>query len=310
MKISFASLRPLLAVSLLGVPSTHAAVPEEPLFGATSTATLALTLTTAGPGTVAKDMYGKVLPKSNPASGPSYANNWVVVKNNKPVEQVAEVVSKQVLTKYSNKELLLDLVAFGVIDDIKGWSVIKVQVTKTNSGGMFPASAGPMHLYITHKIKAPICLTPYIKLYAEINETSVTYNYKSVMKLGDQGAPVSRTDTYASGYKTTGYCHLRFTKTVSGDEGQEEHSKRFRISALYSGSEKLVLFGANKIPVIVPAAAKMGSAIGTHAYSVIYEDDDDFTGGYIEGSISFGAGAAKEVTAYPEAAESVGSFPD
>lgn len=311
MKTPFPFLRPWLAASLLAVASSPAAVPEEPLFGAISSATFAFTLTTTAPGTVAKDNTGKPLPKTDPASGPDSSNEWVVSKNGKPAERVSEVMTKSVLSKYSNKELLLDLVSFGVIEDIKGWSVVKVQATQTHSGREpVEQAAGPLHLYLTHKTKNPVCLTPYIKLNTEVNEAGVTYNSRSVTKLDDEGEPVpgSRTDAHAMAYKAAGFCQLRLTKTVQTEEGPSQHTRRFVISAMYSGGEKLALFGPDKVRVIVPTAAKMGSVIGNHSYYKLLEDD--FTGGYIEGSLSFGAGVAKDLQAFPESRNAPGSFPE
>jgi hypothetical protein len=114
----------VLAIAFQGFGQT----PNPP--GTIAKLAFSLTITDEAPGTVAKDpATGKPLKKDDEGSGPVFDNEYDAFKGKNKVARMEEYVGKSVKRKYSTKEFLLDLVKIGVIEDIKGWSLVLVTDT-------------------------------------------------------------------------------------------------------------------------------------------------------------------------------------
>lgn len=304
------SLWPLLVFLFPQVSSLQAA-PED-VIGGVSTVALALKLTTTVEGTVAKDpTTGKALPKSHPDAGPAYDNTWVVKKKDKKVEEIKELVSKQISSKYSNKELLQDLVTIGVIDGIKGWSLVKVQATiqdtpEMQAHDLFQERAGPVRFYLTHKDKAPIGLDNILGTVLDFQSgISQKIVGKKVTKFDASENPTTSAITYATTFKSVSVFYLYLIKPSENDNEEEEleKGKILYLTGLYSGGEKVATFGPEKKLVMLSTPGKIASAYGM--YMTADESAGEFTEGLLEGSVSFGAAVAKELNTFPRVTDPV-----
>lgn len=291
-----------LALLLSTAPTVGmAALPEIP--GAVSTVTIKLTLSTTVEGTVKKsETTGK--PLTGAAAGPDYDNQWTVLKNLKVVERGEEVVTKIVMSKYSNKEMLLDLKDAGVITDIKGWSISKVQATLaapvvTAIGGIVKVQNGPVRFYLTHKTLAPVPIDDYIGLEGvEADDSSaLALNSKRLIKYNATEAPISDVTTHTMSYKGVGNMYLDLTHEVAVGENNYLIEKELSLIGPTTGGEKLGFYGPQKLQVLVPAAGKLGPVFGFAHFSD--ERAEEGTNAMVEGSVAFGAGAVKNVGVFP-----------
>lgn len=270
----------LKAIALASLPMANSAMGqnEEPAptlyTGSVSTFNLALTLSTSYNATIVKDENGKPLKPTELGA----STEWTVTKGegDKATSTTTfESVSKIQAAKYTTKELLFDLVRQGVIPgtaaeptaaDIKGWSIVKVQATvpaETEIG----LKAGPVKFYAVKKDTAPVELRKIITL--EGGTRVAAASVKTVSKSVGEAEPVVTKTEVGSQKQAIGF-YL--------DLGVDEYA----LGGIYADTSKL---GAtkSKLPTVLFGAGKITSLAGTLGEEAV-----------VEGSASFGAGAAAE----------------
>lgn len=270
----------LKAIALASLPMVNPVMGQneepEPIkyTGSVSAFNLALTVSTSYAATIKKDATGRPVKPTELAE----FTEWTVTtgrEDKQTVTSTFESVSKILAAKYTTKELLLDLVREGVIpgtpaapsaNDIKGWSIVKVQATvaEDSDEGL---DVGPVKFYAVKKDTTPVELRTIIalNLTSDASADSVKIVGK---KVGDAAEVVTK--TYAGIQKQAGSVYL--------DLGGYEYD----LSGVYSGTSKL---GASKtkLPTILFGAAKITSLAGSRGDEAV-----------VEGSASFGPGAAAE----------------
>lgn len=294
-----------IALLAVAVSANGQGLPPE-LPGAVSTVTLSLTLTATVAGTVKKSpTTGKPLTGSE--AGPDDYNFWTIEKDGKAVERAEEVVTKMVTSKYSNKELLMDLKDANVIEDIKGWSVTKVQATLeapevTAIGRVVDAENGPVRFYLTHKTLAPIPIDEFIGVRGIEAEDSVALalNSKRLARYNAQEVATSDVTTHNVSYKGLGLMRVSFSRSVADGENQIRIQDEFQLSGATTGGEKLGTFGVRKSQVLIPTASKLGPLVGIYQYYDPRESQAFVA--RVEGSVSLGAGVVKNVAGFPDVA--------
>jgi hypothetical protein len=300
---------PLLALLAPSLSSLQAAPAELP--GSVAPFSLALTLSTSVGGTVAKDpTSGKPWPKTNPLAGPAERNSWEIKDETgeQRVESGEERVYKVAVSKYSTKELLLDLVKIGVIEDIKGWSLVKVEATRdqnvnvTAIGGVFYTHAGPSQFYLTHKTLAPVLLEQYLSLDTNEGDPALTLNSKVVTKYNDEGEPTSESFTHTASYKQSAQLSLDIENYVEESAivyaAAPVIDKSFHVAGVMSSGERLGYFGPAKRRVILASPTKLSGLQGN--MRVFDEEENDYIHYFVEGTAVAGAGIAKDVSSFPE----------
>lgn len=270
----------LKAFALASMPMVNTAIgQDEPnpvkYTGSVSAFNLALTVSTSYDATIKKDEAGRPVKPTELAE----FTEWTVTtgkEGNKTVTTTTEIVSKILASKYTTKELLLDLVRLGVIpgtpaaptaNDIKGWSIVKVQATVADAEGIAGLNAGPVKFYAVKKDTAAVELRNYIAL--DLSSRADAANVKVVSKkVGEADAVVTK--SYAGAQKQAGAVLLNLGST------------EYQMNGVYAGTSKL---GATKtkLPAILFGAAKITSLAGTRGDEAV-----------VEGSATFGAGAAAE----------------
>lgn len=260
-------------------------------------------------GTVAKDpTTGKPWQPGTPNVGPAYYNNWLVRKKDKDVESGEEWVSKIVVKKYGNKELLADLKKLNVITDIKGWSLVLVQATLENvsevppiPGDFIPVLAGPIKVYLSHKTNAPILLDDYIRVIIQ-GGIAFKANSKKLVKFNAAGVPANPALTHAVTGKGLGAVLITLgTYEETEEEGEPPVApavtKFAQVSGLFSGGEKLATLGPDKALVILSTASKIA---GMGVFIEPEFEMETVSYSLAEGGVTWGAGVAKNVFGYPD----------
>ena len=299
--ISTYSWLALLAVAA----SANGQGPPPEIPGAVSTVTIGLTLTTTVDGTVKKsETTGR--PLTGDDAGTDDYNYWTIEnKDGKVVERAVEEVTKMSASKYSNKEMLLDLKEAKVITDIKGWSITKVQATLeepavTAVSEVVGVLNGPVRFYLTHKTLAPIPIDNYIGLEGLNAEYSaaLALNSKRVIKYNALEETTSDVTTHTVGYKGIAFMYLDLTRELMVEGNNVLIEDEISLSGPAVSGEKLGFYGPQKLQVLVPTATKIGPVFGFAEYS-----DERIRRRFVsmvEGTVSFGAGVVKNVGVFPD----------
>lgn len=293
--------RPWLAALLTAAAPAFSQTPVPEIPGTVSAVTIGFTLSSTVEGTVKKsETTGK--PLTGNAAGPDFDNEWTIEKNGKVVERGEEVVTKVATSKYSVKEFLLDLQEIGVITDIKGWSVSRVQATLdepeiTAAGEVVRVENGPDRFYLTHKTLAPIAIDNYIGMESSGGFAAMNLNSKRIIKYNAAETPTSDVTTHTVSYKGLGYLFLDLSYEKTVDEQAFNIEKEMNLSGPITGGEKLGFYGPDKRQVLVQSAGKLGPLYG-FAYYENEETEEDGVA-MVEGTVSFGPGAIKNVGIYP-----------
>lgn len=290
----------LKAILLCSLPIASQGYGQEPIIpiGTISKVTIGLTISSTGPGTAAKDPEtGKPLKKGTEGAGLVSSNEWTITKNDEIQQEGSEYVTKIIVKKYSNKEFLLDLVDYGVIPDITGWSVVKAQESITpedpNSGATPQPGFEQIFLVNKNSDLDPINVSEHLSY--GYSTTAYEGNSSTVLNFKD-GEPVFPfKKSFASKFKGQGGATIEFARqeVVEGDPETLEddetfnYSDNFYLNGAYTGGQKLSFLGAAKTPVLVPAAGKL-VLFGQFNSNDESEDIQEF--GFVEGSISFSAG--------------------
>lgn len=274
---------------ILGVACPFSASAQSP--GSVSTITVALTATYSAPALAAKDENGKIIPVAD-GGGPVYENSWSINKvnaNDDPVsdEEVSEQGTKVITAKYSNKEILLDMLANeflpgigGKPATIAGWSIMQVNEN---------AEPGAISLgnIIARHTSGETVEVPMSWSAGEESTFAVTVSAKSSSKTTYPSNPelepkMTSSETYNSTFKTTGSFELIAGADLSGQ-------------GLLTGGSKLtfVLYKEDgetfREPLYVPLAAKLSGILGSALISVEIGEETEASA-VIEGSISAAAG--------------------
>jgi hypothetical protein len=246
--------------------------------GSSSKVAFSFTVSTTADALFAKDENGKVISPKVSTDETSFS-----AEKNGVTTTTTEVGTKIVAAKYTIKEFLTDLTLVEenpLIDDIKGWSVVKVQGT----GGELPGLAlTPASYFLVKKGEDPISLGGIISTDSTVKLSGI--KFKSVVKTTtvagegeeeDVTTVESEAYTYSEALKFAG----GFALNLDGDA--------INLSGIYTGSQKLGATKGTKLPVILSGASKLSSLSGTAS-----------TGEIVEGSASYGAGAAVDLADYP-----------
>lgn len=272
-----------------------AEVEPTPLPGTVAKVAFNLTISTDVAGTVAKDQFGKPLKKTDEGFGPAFENTYSVMKKEVKLAEVNEYVSKIATRKYSIKEFLTDLVDLGVIEDIKGYSLVQVVQTYTEGSAIYPGTSG---FFLIKKGADSVDVSDYFdldycgKVFAENVVTETPFAE------GEPTTPVKY--SYTAKFKGKGYIEIDLDdEEVEDEEIYEEYSAQ----GSFAGSEKTGTVGKDKTPVFIPGAGKLTGAVGEYSYES--EDEEIYFDALVEGSASISAGApSADVSSYFPVSES------
>lgn len=286
--------RRLPLLGLVGLSCAHSAFAQEdlkPRRGCIADMLFQLTLSYTDAGTVDKDQFGKPI-KGPDGTTPDYENTYDVVKRGVKTETVDEYVSKITNHRYSTKEFLMDLEYLGVIEDIAGWSLKKLQVTGQESLE-FVSTRGPQ-FYLVHKDPGiePIMLDNLIEVETYASATAENDVFRILFD--SEGEPVGEARSYAATIKREVYLDIDFEDWLDEDEYQE-----IELGGIYSGKENLQFVGLDKQPVIMLNGEKITSVNGSYYYEDVINDYYYYD--VLEGSITFSAGKlVPDVSVYPQ----------
>ncbi|HCN28103.1 MAG TPA: hypothetical protein DIT64_04860 [Verrucomicrobiales bacterium] len=272
------------SVTLAQVPGTYGAF------------TAALTLTHSKPGTVLKDPEtGKPLPVldefGDPLGGPTYFNDWFISKSTPagdPISDEAhsEFISKMATRKYSNKEILLDLVAAGAIEEIgnapfiAGWSLIVVTDEFDDFSVLYARHTSGKVVDITPLIQLPFGEDPTLGGYAQ------DVNFKYVNKMVFKPEDIIETETVTDVYKyKEKVSFIWMGDTLIGH-------------GILTGGGKLTFINIKdfdgtsfKYPVYVPGASKVSAISGIFTLPNVFDPATlNPVSGVIEGTLSAAGG--------------------
>lgn len=267
----------LAALALLSTTSALRAQFSGP--GSISSFVAGLTLSHSTPGTVAKDPEtGKPYPKGHEFAGPTDSNSWTIIKPTSS-EEHEEFVLKIKTRKYSNKEILLDLVRETVLPEIgnppyiAGWSLVVV------TDELDDVSA----LYARHTNGTMVDLTGYIDLpYSEEGLSADDIKFKSVYKTVEKGDDVVETYTATDVYKYKQFVTFLWLDSLFGNGTLLGGGK---LGSIVMKDDE----GSYKYPLYIPGASKVSGVCGE--FSMLDENDEDIFG-VVEGTLSTSAGKA------------------
>lgn len=257
-----------------------------PQYGTVRTVNIALTLTEEVPGTFARDSFGKIVMPQSRKPIPDYENEWTTESgsgDNVIITHNYEDMLKLKSSKYSTKELLIDLVRYGVLPGqptnsaeelaaIKGWSIVQARVNMENETELGVSELQPV-FFAQKKGEEPINLSDYLAIH--VNDQFSTINLKTQFKQKKSDfSIIAENRSYAASFKAV--CDFGINLAAPGKD-----TRRVTASGIYAQATKLAL-SKDKRPVLVPAAAKISSMAG---YGFKGETDH-----FVEGSVSFGAG--------------------
>lgn len=234
------------------------------------------------PGSVSKVTFALTLSSSTPSLKGETGPVDLIVSAPKTTPKGEVVTTTQgtkiVAAKYSNKEILTDLLKVTKnIVDIKGWYIEKIQVTSIVDGEPDP---GSVLFFLSNKNEVnSINVTNRIQLGSDGKITGINRKDVKTTPSGEGATPTTVT-TYSENLKFVGGFEIDATA-----DAENSPEKIIEASAVYAGSQKLgALKNADKTQVILSGAGKITGVAG-----------EDSSGAIVEGSVSFGAGAAVDV---------------
>jgi hypothetical protein len=186
--------------------SAFSAVGNAQTPGTQANFTFAINVYTEVPGTFARnpDTGAFLIPKE-----PATENTWSVFdKNQFLIQDKYEYATKVVITKISNKEILLALKEEQVIPDIVGWTIKLVEVPNNEQ------TSGP-YFYIVKNGESPIFIGDHFDFGADAlpSATTETYTKTTQYKNNALGEPLSSTETQVG--SSTGRQLLRVNVATS-----------------------------------------------------------------------------------------------
>lgn len=283
----------VLVAAVLAVASQSTAKNVVLFPGAVARVTLSLTLTSEVEGTVAKDANGKPLPKSHADAGPAFHNTYDVKKKEVKVAEIREYASKFATRKYSNKEFLTDLQEAGFIEDIKGWSLVRVTDTDIeDEDDSYEVEEGISGLFIIKKGETPRNVGNFIEM--GWNSSSLAGTAKSETAY-DQGLPV-HPPVFTMSTLFKGWGGMEFDFNRGGNKNL--FAKEGEAHGVASGGMKAGSIGKNKAPVFIPGATKLTGLVGNYRHFVAAEAETETEEinieAIIEGSVFISAGVPAE----------------
>lgn len=296
--------------------------------GTVAKVTIGLTLSTQAEGTVAKDpLTGKPIKRGQPGAGPAFSNLYVTKKGEMTTSEVDEYVSTISTRKYSNKELLLDLVSFGVITEVTGWSLVLVQPSYTEvvTDDQTPEPTvevpepapvivtlenriqpGQPKMFLINKdtTKTPIPLEDFLSFGVQY---AVSADKDVFVIQYEDGEPVyPGTTTFTGKFKGVAEVDLDLNKEiiVAGEEEEDpdvvfDVDQEIGLEGLWTGSEKIGTFGKEKIPAYLLGANKISNIRGSYSFANEQTGAESYS--FVEGSISIAAGKGEaDVSGFPD----------
>lgn len=310
---------------------------ESLLPGTVSNVSFNLTVSQIVEGTVAKDENGKALKSGDEGAGPTFVNIYNENRRGVAVAQVEEFESKTVIKKYTIRDFLNDMVTAEVIDNVRGWSLVRACGTRlVPVQGEVPPADVPVVLgnevvgqemgyYLLKKNEEPVNVTNFF-VFMAIPLLKDTTSMKKVTPLteGDPSAPFSF--SYAAKFKRIGILAISATETpfLSGLLGgilgggfispPEPAYEDIDVDAyigvgVATGSEKVGTFGNTNTPIFLPGATKVDVSLGANIDIFVSAEEQESGEGdeletilegisLIEGSVSLSAGKPMEDMTY------------
>ncbi len=288
-----------LLTLLAAAPALQAQEPPPPITGSVAPLTLALKRSYSSPGVVKKDENGKPIKK-----GPKvFSNFW---QKEFPQYELLDVniewVSVVKTEKYSNKELLLDLISLGVLPQkgaaphLAGWSIQRGAPTFPGPSSADAPGLGEIRAYAKHKDGDIVDISHVLKIMngpaAEKWKSTTLEMYSTFMgtSLLETRHGLSATENGCA------FMELDFRALTPDPADDDSHFVSIaRFQGIRSSGFTLTSVGKSKAPVIKLAGFK---ASGISGYGFAFEYNDGENGpnphqviSVISGAISSPAGA-------------------
>lgn len=278
-RLSFISV-----LALLATPA-HSAAPA-PTYGSVASVNVALTLTRFAPGTVQREPEGKIILDADKKPIPADSSSYTITTgkgDNTVSTAYEEYVVKAVTSKYSTKELLLDLMDAQVIPNtatnpaerlvaIKGWSIVQVTSFVTYPEHILGLSESYPVLFAYKKGEPAVNLDSKVMIYSGAGRTPVNLKSSTATKASDPENPV--TSVVFSRSET---CRGSFRVSLTNNQ-----PRSFFADGLYTSTAKLGR-AKDKTPVIFRGAAKISNVVGA-----LHEAENSDS--LVTGSVSIAAG--------------------
>lgn len=266
----------LLALSLF-IPAIGFAQGNAGTVGSVS---VSLTLTYSKPGVIERDDEGK-------ATG-FYVDEQTrtFIKTNSKTEEiiseetVVESSTKMATAKYSNKEILLDLLDMGLLPGIgerdpaiSGWSIVHV------TGGEEP-SVGLSRVLARHTSKVWVDISSFFQLSSEAEGALNISGRRSdkTVNTADGNSKTTWSETYTATFKTAASFNMN---DVFFGQGILTGGAKLTFMSYWDEYDELT-----KYPVYVPSAVKLAGISGQGTYT-LYDIPV-----VLEGTFSIGAAKA------------------
>ncbi len=253
--------------------------------GAVADVVLQLKLTGMDPATVSRDINGVVLRNERNKPIPAFEAFWEVRdEEDQLVEEIWERASRLRNEKYGNKEFLEDLVAFGVIDSIAGWSLKFVQPTYGVPDDLAGLTVGDGWYFLVHRnseANPPISLNQIMVFDKDTTQSKATERISQ--RFDEAGEPTTSSRSLQESTRHEMTFIIDFNDVLP-----EEDEYYFDTQGIYAGGLRLQFLGPEKRPVFMPSAGKLSSLSGR----MVYDEGDPETlrRRLVEGGVTHSAG--------------------
>jgi hypothetical protein len=253
--------------------------------GAIADVVLQLKLTGMDPATVSRNINGVVLRNERNKPIPAFEAFWEVRdEEDQLVEEIWERASRLRNEKYGNKEFLEDLVDFGVIDSIAGWSLKFVQPTYGVPDDLPGLSAGNGWYFLVHRnseANPPISLNQIMVFDKDTTQSKATERISQ--RFDEAGEPTTSSRSLQESTRHEMTFIIDFNDVLP-----EEDEYYFDTQGIYAGGLRLQFLGPEKRPVFMPSAGKLSSLSGR----MVYDEGDPETlrRRLVEGGVTHSAG--------------------
>ncbi len=253
--------------------------------GAIADVVLQLKLTGMDPATVSRNINGVVLRDGRNKPIPAFEAFWEVRdEEDRLVEENWEWASRLRNEKYGNKEFLQDLVDFGVIDSIAGWSIKFVQPTYGAPDDLAGLTDGDGWYFLVHRnseTNPPISLSQIMVF--DKDTTQAKANERIIQRFDEAGEPTTSSRSLQESTRHEMTFIIDFNDVLP-----EEDEYYFDTQGIFAGGMRLQFLGPEKRPVFMPSAGKLSSLSGR----MVFDEGIDETRlrRLVEGGVTHSAG--------------------
>jgi hypothetical protein len=246
--------------------------------------TFALTVTGVAPSLPSKDGEGKIERNTGGPVELSMLNEFTVTTRDSTQRIIRRIHTiekgeKPIITRYSNKEILEDLVESEVISNISGYLI-----------EAFTVNEGKPSFFLTKRNSPSIDISRYVRIYLG----NLTGPHTFV------GKEVTTDDVIRDTSTTT------VTGTKTGKETLDiTFNGKFECYGIYSHTKSIRTFTApapnsEKYTMWVPGAARLSSIQGNVYRDSPFPNASHLVAPFVEGSVSFAAGVTFNHTTIDE----------